>query len=154
MGLYFEEFAVGDRHTSPRRTITETDIVLFCGLSGDYNPLHTDEVFARSTAIGARIAHGALIFSIATGLSARLGYLDGTAIAFASIDEWRFLKPVFIGDTIFLRTIVTQVHASKSKRDRGVMQRRMEIVNQHDDIVQYGLTSVVVRTRAGIKSEG
>jgi acyl dehydratase len=154
MGLYFEDFAVGNRHSSPRRTITETDIVLFAGLSGDNNPLHTDEVFARSTALGARIAHGALIFSIATGLSARIGYFDGTAIAFASIDEWRFLKPVFINDTIFLRTIVTEVRASRTKPDRGLIQRRMEVVNQQDGIVQSGLTSVMVRTRAGSNNEG
>jgi acyl dehydratase len=154
MGLYFEDFSVGNRHSSPRRTITETDIVLFAGLSGDNNPLHTDEVFARSTALGARIAHGALIFSIATGLSARIGYFDGTAIAFASIDEWRFLKPVFINDTIFLRTIVTEVRASRTKPDRGLIQRRMEVVNQQDDIVQSGLTSVMVRTRAGSNNEG
>src|SRR3954447_1047320 len=98
-GLYFEEFVVGDEAATPSRTITETDIVQFAGLSSDWNPLHTDAEFAAATPFGQRIAHGLLGLSIASGLMARLGHIDGTAIAFRGIEEWKFSKPIYIGDT-------------------------------------------------------
>ena len=93
-GLYFEEFSVGDSIRSSSRTITETDIVNFAGLTGDWNQLHTDAEFAAQTPYKARIAHGALGLSIATGLVTRLGVVEGTAIAFRGIEEWKFSRPI------------------------------------------------------------
>lgn len=111
-GKYFEEFVVGDTLTSPGRTITETDVMLFAGLSGDYNELHTNTEFSAGTPFGQRIAHGLLGLSIASGLVGRLGLIEGTAIAFTGL-EWRFKAPVFIGDTIHVRAQVEEnaVHA-------------------------------------------
>ena len=81
-GMYFEEFEIGSEVFSPGRTISEADIVNFAGLSGDYNQLHTDAEFAKGTPFGKRIAHGLLVLSIASGLAARLGFIEGTALAF------------------------------------------------------------------------
>ncbi|MBC9883009.1 dehydratase [Bradyrhizobium sp. INPA01-394B] len=145
-GKSIEEFKVGEVMLSPGRTVTETDVVTYSWVSGDTNPMHTDAVHATKSPIGQRIAHGTLVMSIATGLSARIGHLDGTAIAALGVDQWKFLKPVFINDTIYLRTTVLEARVT-SKPDRGVLVRRMEVINQHGEVVQSGLMSTMVTTR-------
>src|SRR5215210_7875646 len=99
-GMYFEEFAVGQRVRTSSRTITEADIVSFAGLSGDFNQIHIDAEYAKSTPYGQRIAHGLLVLSIASGLGVQTGIMEGTILAFREIIEWKFVAPVFIGDTL------------------------------------------------------
>lgn len=99
-GMWFEEFEVGEQIISPGRTITESDIVSFAGLSGDYNQIHTNAELAGKTPFGQRVAHGLLGLSIASGLAMRTGVLEGTVIAFREINNWKFTNPIFIGDTI------------------------------------------------------
>ncbi len=147
MGKAIEEFKIGDVAMSPGRTVTEADVVMFSGLSGDTNPAHTDAVHSAKSPFGQRIAHGALVLSMATGLSARIGDLDGTAIAALGIDEWRFHGPVLFGDTIYLRSTVIEAR-STSKSDRGVLRRKMEILNQDGVVVQSGIHSTMVMTAA------
>jgi len=147
MPMYIEDFKAGQELTTAARTVTEADVVAFAGLSGDYNSLHTDAEYAKGTQFGQRIAHGMLAFSIATGLGVRTGVLDGTVLAFLGIEDWKFLKPVFIGDTIRLRWTVTEARLS-SKPGSGVLKRRMEILNQRDEIVQTGTTAALVKSRA------
>lgn len=151
-GKTIDEFTVGEVALSPGRTVTETDIVTYSWVSGDTNPMHTDAVHAAKSPIGQRIAHGTLVLSIATGLSARIGQLDGTAIAALGVDEWKFLKPVFINDTIYLRTTVVEARVS-SKPDRGVLVRRMEILNQHGEVVQTGLMTTMVARKSDAPSK-
>ena len=146
-GKCIEEFEVGQVDESRARTITETDVVTFSWVSGDVNPMHTDAEHSAKSPIGQRIAHGALGLSIATGLSAGLGYLEGTAVAALGIDEWKFLKPILFNDTVRLRATVVSTRPT-SKPDRGVLVRRMELVNQRDEIVQSGLMTTMVLTRA------
>lgn len=146
-GKCIEEFEVGQVDESRGRTITETDVVTFSWVSGDVNPMHTDAEHSAKSPIGQRIAHGALGLSIATGLSAGLGYLEGTAVAALGIDEWKFLKPILFNDTIHLRATVVSARPT-SKPDRGVLVRRMELVNQRGEIVQSGLMTTMVLTRA------
>jgi len=146
-GNCIEEFEVGQVDESRARTITETDVVTFSWVSGDVKPMHTDAEHSAKSPIGQRIAHGALGLSIATGLSAGLGYLEGTAVAALGIDEWKFLKPILFNDTVRLRATVVSARPS-SKPDRGVLVRRMELVNQRDEIVQSGLMTTMVLSRA------
>ncbi|MFA5539754.1 MAG: MaoC/PaaZ C-terminal domain-containing protein [Gemmobacter sp.] len=148
MGTYIDDFKVGQVDTSPGRTITETDVVTYSWISGDTNPMHTDAEHARTTPIGERLAHGTLCLSVVTGLSARIGYLDGTAIAALGIDEWKFVRPVLIGDTVTLRSTVEVARISNTKPDRGVLVRRMELFNQRGELVQTGLMSTLVKSRA------
>jgi acyl dehydratase len=147
-GCCIEEFNEGQVDESRARTITETDVVQFAWISGDVNPMHTDAVHSAKSPIGQRIAHGALGLSVATGLSASLGYLDGTAIAALGIDEWKFLKPIYFNDTIRLRATVISARPS-SKPGRGVLVRRMELLNQKNEVVQTGLMTTLVLTRTG-----
>jgi acyl dehydratase len=138
-GKCIEDFVEGQVEESRARTITETDVVQFSWVSGDVNPMHTDAVHAAKSPLGQRIAHGALGLSVATGLSASMGHLEGTAIAALGIDEWRFLKPIFINDTVHLRATV-------------VLVRRMELVNQNGEVVQTGLMTTMVLTREGLEA--
>jgi acyl dehydratase len=144
--LFFEDVEVGFRFETPRRTVTEADLVAFAGISGDFNPLHTDAVFAAQTIYGERIAHGALILSLATGLRQRVGRFDGTLMGLLEIRRWRFVAPVRIGDTIRVVSEVTELRPS-SKSDRGVMVQRVEVVNQDDAVVNEGELVLLIRRR-------
>ena len=133
MGKYFDDFEVGEQSVSAGRTVTETDIVNFAGITGDWNELHTNKEYGAQTQFGQRIAHGALIFSIATGLSVRMGQTADSIIAFYGLDRLRFVKPTFIGDTIRVRQ---QVEA-KSERDEksGLVTMLNEVINQNGEVV-------------------
>ncbi|HBQ94226.1 MAG TPA: dehydratase [Sulfobacillus sp.] len=146
MGLYYEDFHVGDEWETPGRTVTETDVVEFAQLSGDFNPLHTDRVFAAGTPFGQPIAHGLLALSMATGLMARLGIFDGTVLAFLSIEQWDFKRPIFFGDTI---KVHLQIESMRTTRDglRGILRRRVSVVNQRNEIVQDGILTTMVRRK-------
>lgn len=144
---YLEDLGNGDRFTSAGRTITESDVVAFAGLSGDFNPIHTDAAFAESSIYGQRVVFGLLGLAVATGLLDRLGIFSGSAIAMLGIKEWTFAAPVFIGDTVHLELTILDVHPSSSKPDRGVVERRFDLVNQRGEVVQTGRIDVMVRRR-------
>jgi acyl dehydratase len=145
MGMYFDEFPLDEEYTSPGRTVTEADLVSFSGISGDYNQLHSNAEFAKSAPFGQRIAHGALVFSMATGLINRLGVIEGTAIAFLGM-TWKFRKPVFIGDTISVRLKATKKRAAGP--EAGMVFADISILNQRDEVVQSGEWTVMVRRNA------
>ena len=145
MGKYFEEFEPGHESTSAGRTITETDIVNFAALTGDWNEIHTNKELAARGPFGQRIAHGALVFSIATGLSVRMGQTNDTVIAFYGLDRLRFVKPVFIGDTIRVRQRVE----GKSERDdkSGIVTFLNEVINQNEVVVVSYTAKVLLKRR-------
>lgn len=143
--VYFEDFQIGDYMVSPSRTITETDVVNFAGVSGDYNPIHTDVEFAKKSMFGKPIAHGILGLSVATGLAARLGFIENTAQAFLGLD-WKFKGPIFIGDTIRLRGEVTRTKAL-GRLGGGVVVLKVSLLNQRDEVVQEGEWTVLVKSR-------
>jgi acyl dehydratase len=145
MPIFFEDMVAGETYTSPRRTITETDIVQFAGLTGDYNPIHTDDVFAAASDFGQRIAHGPMLVGMAFGLLSRVGLLDGTALALLEIG-WTFQAAVKPLDTIHVQATVADARLSR-KNDRGIVQLNIEIVNQHGKTVQAGHAKVLVKTR-------
>ena len=130
---YFEDFEIDAADESEGRTVTETDVSAFAALSGDFNPLHTDEEFARKSIYRKRIAHGALIFSISTGLAMRMTPPNEALVAFFGIDSLEFKRPVFLGDTVRLRSRV----ARKEDRDakRGMITFENTVVNQRDQAV-------------------
>lgn len=141
-GKNFDQFSVGDEFYTASRTITEADVVTFAGLSGDYNPLHTDQVFMEKSAFGGRIAHGALILSVATGLANQLGIFEGTTIAVLEMVT-RFTGAVKMGDTIRLVLTITDKKESK-KPDRGVVYVGIKVLNQADQPVLEGSWAVML----------
>jgi len=144
--LYFEDFRIGMEFTTPRRTVTEADIVNFAGLSGDFNPLHTDEEYAKNTIFKGRIAHGALTFSIMTGLWDKIGFIRESIIAFYGIDKLRFTKPVYPGDTIMVKIKVT---GKEEKDGRGLITLHNEVINQRSEVVLVCDAKLLVKKKAG-----
>src|SRR5262249_39082690 len=133
MGKYFEELQEGETRVSRGRTITETDVVNFAALTGDWVELHVNEEYARQSYFGRRIAHGALIFSVSTGLAVRMGTVDDTVIAFYGVDKLRFVKPVFIGDTIWVREKISGKEPKDEKG--GIVVIHTEVFNQRNEVV-------------------
>lgn len=144
-GLYFEEFEEGQTLETRGRTITEADIVNFAGLSGDYNPMHTNAAYAATTQFEQRVAHGLLGLSIASGLSYQLGFLEGTVIAFTGLD-WKFREPIFIGDTIRAVVKVTKLREMKAAGG-GFVSFDIKVLNQDDKVTQKGEWTVLVASK-------
>ena len=145
-GLYWEEWEIGAEFESPARTVTEADITLFAGLSGDYNPLHVNEEYCKGTIFGGRIAHGPLVYAIAAGLLFQLHLYDDTLIAFLGFENLKFTNPVKPGDTIHARIKVLEKRES-SRADRGVMKRRLEVLNQRGEVVQEGIQAFLLKRK-------
>jgi len=135
-GLYFEEFEIGMGWVSQSRTVTEADVVNFAGISADFNPLHTDDEYGKQTIFGKKVAHGLLGLAMMTGMNQQLGITAGTVLAFMEV-HWKFLAPLFIGDTIHLEMTVKNRRESK-KPDRGVVVFDCNMINQRGEIVQQG----------------
>lgn len=145
-GLYFEEFEIGMTIVSAGRTITESDIVMFAGLSGDFNQIHTDAEYSKVSLAGQRVAHGLLCLSIASGLAVRTGFMDGTVQFFREVAEWKFIKPVFIGDTIHV--VVTVLETKDLRRmGSGLVVLDVDVHNQRDESVMRGIWRILVAPR-------
>jgi len=144
-GKYFDDWTEKEEFSTPTRTITETDVVMFAALSGDYNELHTSAEATKQNQFGQRIAHGLLVLCISHGLLFRTGYLDQTAIDFLSVNDLKFQAPVFFGDTIHVKFKVSEKKASKSKNDRCMITLYLEVLNQNNVVVQSGYKSIMIK---------
>jgi len=142
-GLWFDQFEEGATFVSPGRTVTEADVVGFAGISGDFNPLHTDATFAAGTPFGERIAHGMLIASMATGMANWTGVFEGTTLALME-QVLQYKGPVRFGDTVHLKLTVAEKKAT-SKPDRGVVVFQTQVVNQKDQPVIEGRWTLMMR---------
>jgi acyl dehydratase len=142
---YFEDIQIGDEYISPGRTVTEADIVAFAGLSGDYNVLHTDAEYMRTSIFGERIAHGLLGLAIQSGLGTRALPRPFATLALLGL-RWRFKAPIKIGDTIKVRIKVTDKREA-SKPDRGIVVLQRSVLNQRGEVVQEGDTDILVERR-------
>ncbi|HCB48190.1 MAG: dehydratase [Anaerolineae bacterium SG8_19] len=144
-GRYFEEFEVGQSIMTAGRTITESDIVNFAGISGDYNQMHVDAEYAASGEFGERVAHGLLIVSITIGLLVQTGVMEGTVLAFRELD-WKFSLPVMIGETIRAMFEITETKALP-RLGGGSIVGKVSVLNQDDRVVQRGNIVVLVRSK-------
>jgi acyl dehydratase len=145
-GLYFEEFSVGQKVVTAGRTISEDAIFSFAGLTGDYNQIHTDAAFASKTQFGQRIAHGLLGMSIAVGLIMQTGLLEGTVLAFREINDWKFVKPFFIGDTVHAVLSISETKALP-RIGGGSLIASVEVRNQQDEVCQRGTLNLLMLSR-------
>lgn len=144
-GRYFEEFETGQRIVTAGRTITESDIVRFAGLSGDFNQIHTDAAYAAEWLFGERIAHGLLILSVASGLAVQTGMIEGTVLAFRELD-WKFSKPVTIGDTVHVLLTVTDTKPLP-RLGGGNVFMKVEVANQRGEVVHRGNWTMLVKSK-------
>jgi len=146
MGRYFEEFSVGEKISTETRTVTEKDIMTFAELTGDNNRIHTDAEFSRVGPFGRQIAHGLLGLSLMMGLVWRTGILDGTVLAFREIDDWKFIKPIFIGDVIQAELSIVEAKALP-RIGAGSLELEAEVRNQGGEVCMKGELNVLVLSR-------
>ena len=144
-GLYFEDFTVGTRLRTAGRTITEADIVTFAGLSGDFNQIHTNAVYAANDTFGKRVAHGLLVQSIATGLAVQSGVIEGTVLAFREL-ACKFSLPVYIGDTVHVEIDIIELKAFP-RLSGGNVTMKYAVVNQDGASTQRGNWVMLVKSR-------
>ena len=145
-GMWFEEFEVGQQIITPGRTITESDIISFAGLSGDYNQIHTDAEFSSKSPFGKRVAHGLLGLSIASGLAMRTGVLEGTVIAFREINNWKFSLPVYIGDTIHAELNIVETKPFP-RLGGGSIIIEILVKNQKNEVTMKGTWTALVASK-------
>ncbi len=144
-GWYYEDFKIGDEIITAGRTVTEADIVNFAGLTGDWNPLHTDVEFAKNSVFKQRVAHGALTFAIMTGLFVRTGIIEETIYAFYGVDKLRFVKPVYIGDTL---RVIAKITEKEDRGKVGLVVLDSKVVNQRDEVVLSCILKLLIKKRA------
>lgn len=144
--MYFEDLEVGQVLVTPARTVTNTDIVNFACLTGDFNEVHTNWEYCKQTPFGEPIAHGPLVYAMCAGLNYASGINDGTLIALLGISDWRMLKPVKHGDTVRMESEVIDKRQT-SKPGRGVVTVERRIRNQRDEVVQRMTASLLFRSR-------
>jgi len=142
-GLTYDQFEVGAVYYSQGRTVTEADVVSFAGISGDFNPLHTNAEFAKHTPFGERIAHGMLVVSIATGMANWTGIFEGTTIALME-QVIRYKGVVLLGDTVHLEMEV-QEKKPTSKSDRGIVYFAARMINHRDEVVVDGVWTLMMK---------
>jgi 3-hydroxybutyryl-CoA dehydratase len=145
--LFFDDVEIDQEWESLGRTVTQADIVNFAGLSGDYNPIHVDHEFAKTTLFRQPIAHGLLVFSISSGLS--LAAPPMRTVALVEVREWHFKAPVFIGDTIRVKTKVLAKEV-RARGRRGVITWQRQLLNQDGKVVQEGISLTMVEGRAAL----
>jgi 3-hydroxybutyryl-CoA dehydratase len=147
--LSFDDLVIGDEWESPARTVTETDVVIFAGLSGDFNPLHTNHLLSQKGPFGRPVAHGLLGLAIATGLTSQAPRID--TLAFLAILEWRFLLPIGFGDTI---RVISRIEAlePQARGRRGMVTWNRHVLNQREQVVQEGRTQTLVRSKSHAKT--
>lgn len=144
-GLYFEDLEVGSSYKTKGRTVTETDVVNFAGISGDFNELHMNEEHARAMPFGRRIAHGMLGLAICSGLVQQLDLYNDTLIAFLGI-TWSFKKAIFIGDTVHAEQTIKEKRLTSDGK-RGIVTLTTRLVKHDGEIAQEGERMVMVKTR-------
>lgn len=148
---FFEDIAIGDKCISVGRTITEADIVNFAGVSGDYNTIHTDAEYAKSSIAGQRLAHGLLVMVVASGLFTRTAYnlaITQTLTALTEVKSWKFKKPVLIGDTVRVEVEFIEKSDSKPDSKSAIVICRRTVLNQRDEVVQVGDYVMMIKKRS------
>ena len=146
MGRYFEEFAVGETISTDSRSVSEQDILTFAELTGDNNRIHTDAEFSRNGPFGRQVAHGLLGLSFTMGMAWHTGFLDGTVLAFREINDWKFIKPVFIGDVIHADLNIVETKALP-RIGGGSVSLQAELKNQGGEVCMRGRLTVLVMSR-------
>ncbi|OZI44343.1 MaoC family dehydratase [Bordetella genomosp. 4] len=153
--LGYEDLVTGQQWLSPRRTVTEADIVNFAGLSGDYNALHTDAVYAQTHPFGQRAAHGLLTMAIASGLTVRMPIyrlMDRTRLALTEV-HCRWKKPVFIGDTLQVTLSVGDKRLSERRPGTGTVELLRTVRNQRDEVVMESTWTTLIKVRNTVEAE-
>lgn len=143
-GMLYDEWELDKAYITPARTIRESDVTGYCALSGDYNPMYTNEIYASKTTYKNPIVPGGLTFIIANGLDCQTLWVDGSYIGLLD-QQMSFLKPVYVGDTIYLTMTPTAKRLSR-KPGRGIITYRISVFNQKEEMVMDGTWVILMAT--------
>jgi len=146
MDRYYEDLAVGEEYESPGRTITETDIVNFAALSGDWSAVHSDEEYCKNSPYKTRIAHGLLGLALTEGLKQRIPDFVNVRYMASLYWNYKFSGPILIGDTLRVRVKVASKRETK-KPGRGIVVEHLTVLNQRNEVVQEGEHGLMVPMR-------
>jgi acyl dehydratase len=144
--MFFEDFVVGARRETVGRTITETDVVVHAGQTGDFYPHHMDAEWCRTQPFGKRMAHGTLVFSVAVGMTA--GIINPRAMSYG-YDRLRCVRPVFFNDTIHVRVSIKEIRNDAKRPAHGIVVEALDVVNQHGETVLATEHLLLVERRSG-----
>ncbi|MDD3937196.1 MaoC/PaaZ C-terminal domain-containing protein [Rhodoferax sp.] len=134
-GNFFDDIRIGDERLTPRVTVTEGHILTYAGVAGDFSPVHMDDVYAKTTYFGGRIAHGLMGLSLTDGLKVQSAFFkDGVALGWT----WNFKGAIRIGDTLQVRFCITDARHSRSRPEMGILVIAIQLINQRDEVVQEG----------------
>lgn len=150
-GKFFDDIKLGDERQTPRVTVTESHVLAYAGVAGDFSPIHMDEVYAAGTVFGGRIAHGLMGLSLIDGLKVQSGFFhDGISLGW----NWMFRAPIRIGDTVQGRFRIAERRESRSRPGMGILLIVMQLINQRDEVVQEGEHRLMVPCRPeGVEGE-
>ena len=141
--LYFDDIVLGRVWTSPRRTVTEADVIQFATSTGDLNPLHIDYDFAAKSSYKQPVAHGLLGLSWVAGLGSYFPLVN--TLAFTAVRNWEFCRPLYFGDTVFVETTCKEKGAAGRRSGKVIWFRKL--INQEQRVVQQGLLETIVAVR-------
>jgi acyl dehydratase len=140
-GNFYDDIKIGDERLTPRVTVTEGHILAYAGVAGDFSPVHLDEVYAKTTEFGGRIAHGLMGLSLTDGMKVQSAFFrDGVALGWT----WKFKRPIRIGDTLQVKFRIDKMRIPKSRRDMGILFIAIQLLNQRDEVVQEGEHQLMV----------
>ncbi len=141
--LFYEDIEVGTLFRSGGRTVTEADNTFFCMMSGDWNPIHANETYARGTRFGQRIVAGLFGLSLITGAMNQWGIFEESAIAMLNIRDWTFKKPILIGCTITIEMHIVAKRMTSNGR-AGIIERRFDLIDENSELLQSGLSDMMI----------
>lgn len=145
VGHYYEDYQTGQTMVTRGRTITESDLVQFGALTGDFNPMHFDAEYMAGHMLGRRVAHGMLVMSYAVGQAYQLGFMEQTVLSFRAVDM-KFSAPVYIGDTIHVELQVKEKKGAR-RLGGGIVTLDVRIINQEGKAVQKGEWVVLIMAK-------
>jgi acyl dehydratase len=143
--MFFEEFVKDVQRETVGRTITEADVVLHAGQTGDFYPHHMDAEWCKTQPFGQRMAHGTLVFSVAVGMTA--GVINPRAMSYG-YDRLRFVRPVFLNDTIHVRVSIKELRDDAKRPKHGIVVEALEVINQRGETVLVAEHLLLVERRA------
>lgn len=145
--LYYEDVETGARWRTAGRTVTEADSTMFSMLSGDWNPIHCNEDYARRTRFGQRIVAGIFGLSLITGAMNQWGIFETSALAMLNIRDWQFRKPILIGTTLIVQMEITGKRLVSSGA-AGIIERRFDLLDPQDEVIQTGFSDMMIARKA------
>lgn len=141
--LYYNDITVGSVYRSGGRTVTEADSTFFCMLSGDWNPIHANAVYAGQTKFGERIVAGLFGLILITGAMNQWGIFEKSAIAMLNVRDWTFKKPILIGCTITVEMHIVAKRVT-SRQNHGIIERRFDLIDEHGVVLQSGFSDMMI----------